>query len=143
MKQTMEFEFLEHTADLRFKAYGENLDECFQNTAKAMYTAITDPESIEEKQTREITLEAETLETLLHDFLAELLFLSETEGLLFKEFQVSVDSKEGYRLKSMVRGENYNPGKHEIKTEIKAVTYHELQVEEIENRWTAQVLCDI
>ncbi|OYT40421.1 MAG: hypothetical protein B6U86_04090 [Candidatus Altiarchaeales archaeon ex4484_43] len=143
MKHPRDFEFLEHIADLRFIAYGKSLNDCFQNSAKAMFSAISDPKSIEEKNLKRIALRAENLEELLHDFLSELLFLFETRGLLFKKFRVSIDRNKGYRLKAELRGEKFNPKKHEIKTEIKAVTYHEMLIEKRNEEWTAEVLCDI
>jgi len=143
MKHPRDFEFLEHIADLRFIAYGKSLDDCFQNSAKAMFSAISDLKSIEEKDLKKIALEAENLEILLHDFLSELLFLFETKGLLFKEFNVSIDRNKRYRLKAGLKGEKFNPKKHEIKTEIKAVTYHEMLIEKRNKGWVAEVLCDI
>jgi len=143
MKHSRDFEFLEHVADLRFMAYGKSLNDCFQNSAKAMFSAISDLKSIDEKDMKRIALEAEDLEVLLHDFLSELLFLFETRGLLFKKFHVSIDRNKGYRLKAELYGEKFNPKKHEIKTEIKAVTYHEMLIERRNKEWVAEVLCDI
>ena len=143
MKHSRDFEFLEHVADLRFMAYGKSLNDCFQNSAKAMFSAISDLKSIDEKDLKRIALEAEDLEVLLYDFLSELLFLFETRGLLFKKFHVSIDRNKGYRLKAELYGEKFNPKKHEIKTEIKAVTYHEMLIERRNKEWVAEVLCDI
>lgn len=143
MRHYRDFEFIEHTADLKFRAYGKSLEDCFQNSARAMVSAISNPESIEGKCLKKIMLEAETPEILLHDFLSELLFLFETRDMLFKEFQVSIKENRGYKLKAELKGERFNPKKHEIKTEIKAVTYHEMLIEERDNVWVAQVLCDI
>ncbi|HDH40809.1 MAG TPA: archease [Candidatus Altiarchaeales archaeon] len=143
MKHSRDFEFLEHVADLRFMAYGKSLNDCFQNSAKAMFSAISDLKSIDEKDLKRIALKAEDLEVLLHDFLSELLFLFETRGLLFKKFHVSIDRNKGYRLKAELYGEKFNPKKHEIKTEIKAVTYHEMLIERRNKEWVAEVLCDI
>jgi len=143
MKHSRDFEFLEHVADLRFMAYGKSLNDCFQNSAKAMFSAISDLKSIDEKDMKRIALKAEDLEVLLHDFLSELLFLFETRGLLFKKFHVSIDRNKGYRLKAELYGEKFNPKKHEIKTEIKAVTYHEMLIERRNKEWVAEVLCDI
>jgi len=143
MKHSRDFEFLEHVADLRFMAYGKSLNDCFQNSAKAMFSAISDMKSIDEKDMKRIALKAEDLEVLLHDFLSELLFLFETKGLLFKKFHVSIDRNKGYRLKAELYGEKFNPKKHEIKTEIKAVTYHEMLIERRNKEWVAEVLCDI
>lgn len=143
METPKDFKYIEHTADLRFRAYGESLGECFQNAAKAMVSSMVGLESIDEDITEEMAIKAETLETLLHDFLSEMLFLFETKGLLFREFRVSLEEKRPYKLKAELSGEKYNPKKHQLKVEIKAVTYHELSVNKKKSTWTAEVLCDI
>lgn len=141
--QSKDFEFLEHTADLKFRSYGETLDICFMNAAKALFSSILDLDSVAVKSEREVELESDSLETLLHDFLSEILFLFETGGLVFKEFIVSIEDGEGYKLSAKLRGERFNPRKHAVTTEIKAVTYHGMRVEKRGGEWIAEVLCDI
>lgn len=143
MKKNNKYVYLEHTADLRFRAYGKTVSECFSNAATALTSAMVDPETIEEKEERTITLEAEDFERLLHDFLSEILFMFETEGLLFKKFEVGVGDKRGNYLNARFVGEEYNPEKHKIKKEIKAVTYHEMKIKKENDLWVAEVLCDI
>lgn len=140
-----DFEFLEHTADLRFRSYGKTLAVCFMNAAKALFSSILDFDSVVTKMEREIVIKSDSLETLLHDFLSEILFLFETEDLVFKEFIVSIEEEdeEGYTLSAELRGERFNPKKHVVTTEVKAVTYHELRVEKKDDGWIAEVLCDI
>jgi SHS2 domain-containing protein len=142
MKQA-EYEFLPHTADLRFRAYGKSLDECFQNAAKALSSSIADPQTLAGDFSEEINLEADDLGRLLHDFLSEIIFRFETETLLIKETEVAIKDKMGYSLRAQLSGELYNPDKHRVKAEIKAVTYHELKVAKVGDVWTAEVLCDI
>ena len=136
----MKFEFLEHTADLRFRAWGDSLDECFENSARAMWTAIIEQDTVATKAEKKMELEADSVEVLLHDFLSELLFLFETEGLVFKDFEVSIRDK---RLSAVAKGERFDPKRHKIETEIKAVTYHEMLIKEEMGEWSATVLCDI
>ncbi len=136
----MKFEFLEHTADLRFRAWGGSLDECFENSARAMWTAVIEQESVAVKEQKEIKLKADSLEVLLHDFLSELLFLFETEGLVFRDFDVSIRDK---RLSAVAKGEKFDADRHKIETEIKAITYHEMLIKEEGGKWSATVLCDI
>jgi len=138
-----EFEFLEHTADLKFRSYGNSLSECFINCARAFTHSLVDLDSIEKDKERELKVEGDELDMLLHDFLSELLFLFETENLLFSEYRIDMEEGEGYVMRASVRGEEYNPGKHQLKTEIKAVTLHDLYVKKMEGKWVAQVLCDI
>ena len=145
MRKEKDFEFLDHTADLKFIAFGKTSDELFQNSAKAIFYAMLENQlkNVSSKVEKRIELKAENIENLLHDFLSELLFLFETSGLLFNEFTVTILKNSEYVLKATVSGEKFNPEKHEITTEIKAVTYHDFFVEQTKEGWKAQVLCDI
>lgn len=136
------FEFLDHTADLKFIAYGKTLASCFENSALAMFSAIVDLDSVVIEE-HGIDLEAEELEILLHDWLSELLFLFTTEEFLPKKFNVSINKNKNYKLHAVVSGEKFDNKKHYIKAEVKAVTYHEMVVEKKGDIWTAQVVCDI
>jgi SHS2 domain-containing protein len=141
--KSKEYEFLPHTADLRFRSYGKTREECFQNAAKALASSIADPKTLTGDFSEEINLEADNLERLLHDFLSEILFRFDTETLLIKETEVTIKENKGYYLKAALAGEHYDADKHKVKAEIKAVTYHELKVAKVGDVWTAEVLCDI
>ncbi len=142
MNLKKKFEFLEHTADLKFIAYGETLASCFENSANAMFSAIADIDSVITEK-HDIDLEAEELEILLHDWLSELLFLFTTEEFLPKKFNVSIRKNKNYKLHAVVSGEKFDNKKHSIKAEVKAITYHDMLVGKKDSIWTAQVLCDI
>jgi SHS2 domain-containing protein len=77
----------------------------------------------------------------LVDWLGELLYLHEVDHLLFREFSIETVGEQG--LKAVVRGEPFQEGIHSIKTEIKAVTYHQIQIKEREGGWKAQVIFDL
>jgi SHS2 domain-containing protein len=143
MTHKKDFVFLEHTADIRFEAYGKTLDECFMNAAKALTYSITDPRTIKEETKEEINLEADDLERLLHDFLSEMLFRFDTEAMLTNAAKVEIKENRGYSLKAELSGEVYDPDVHHLKAEVKAVTYHNLKVKKEEGLWTAEVLCDV
>ncbi|NVL90472.1 MAG: archease [Desulfobacterales bacterium] len=135
------YEFIEHTADLGFKAYGAGLEELFAHAAEALFETLVSLESIKEREERSIEVEADALDDLMVSWLGELLYLYDTEGLLFKGFQVK--QIENNRLEANVRGEILDLARHEIKTEIKAVTYHQLYVKKIGGTWEARVIFDI
>jgi SHS2 domain-containing protein len=135
------YEFIEHTADLGFKAYGASLEELFAHAAEAFFEALVGLESIKEDMERSIEVEADALDNLMVSWLAELLYLYDTEGLVFKSFQLK--RIENNRLNAKVRGELLDPARHEIKTGVKAVTYHQLYVEERGGGWEAQVILDV
>ena len=135
------FEFIEHTADLGFKAYADTVEELFACAAEAFFETILSTGSLEERIERSIEVEAETLDELMVTWLDEFLYLYDTEKLVFKRFQIGVIRKN--RLEAKAWGEVMDPARHEIKTGIKGVTYHQLYVKETEGRWEAQVILDI
>lgn len=135
------YDLIDHTADVGVKAYGKTLSECFENIAKGMFDIITDNSKIESIGQYEISLEAPDLEQLLVDWLSELLFLNSAKNLVFGFFKINLDEKNN-SLSATVFGEKYNISKHKIGAEIKAVTYHMLEVKN-KKPVHVQVLFDI
>ena len=135
------YELIDHTADVGVKSYGKNLSETFENAAKAMFDIITDNSEIESIGQYDIKLEAPDLEQLLVDWLSELLYLNSAKNLVFGFFKVEIDEKKK-KLSAKIFGEKYNVSKHKIGSEIKAVTYHMLEVRN-KRPYHVQVLFDI
>jgi SHS2 domain-containing protein len=135
------YEFIEHTADLGFKAYGATPERLFTHAAEAFVEAIVAPESVAERLERSIQVEADGLDNLMVSWLSELLYLYDTDRLVFRSFQIK--RIEDNQLEANARGEILNPARHEIKADIKAVTYHQLYVKERLGGWEAQVIFDI
>ena len=135
------YELIDHTADVGVKAYGKTIAECFENAAKGMFDIITDNSEIENIGQYDIILEADELEQLLVDWLSELLFLNSSQGLVFGFFKVELDKKNN-KLKGRVFGEKFELPKHKIGAEIKAVTYHMLEVNK-KKPFYVKVLFDI
>ncbi len=133
------YELIEHTADVGVKAYGKTVAEAFEHAAKGMFDIITDESNIDPVGQYDIQLEAPDREQLLVDWLSKLLFLNGAEELVFGRFQVTLA---GNRLSASVFGEKYDTKKHRMGVEIKAVTYHIVQVHEEEPIFV-QVLFDI
>lgn len=121
------YELIDHTADVGVKAFGKTLPEAFENAAKAMFDIITDNSEIESVGQYNIDLNSTDLEQLLVDFLSELLFLNSAKNIVFGFFKVDLDEKAN-KLSAVVCGEKFNLSKHNIGAEIKAVTYHMLEV---------------
>jgi len=135
------YELIDHTADVGIKAYGKTLSEAFEHAAKGMFDIITDSSEIDSVGQYDIELEADDLEQLLVDWLSELLFLNSANNFVFGFFKVEIDEKKK-TLKGRVFGEKFNLSKHKIGAEIKAVTYHMLEVRNKQPRHV-QVLFDI
>lgn len=137
----MEFETIEHTADTGIRAYGATIKEAFENAAKGMFNILADLSTIEESQEFLVEVEGEDRETLLVEWLNELLYLYDSHNVLLKRFAIS-DFEETH-LRGRVWGEEIDPHKHDLKLDIKAVTYHMLKVEETGGKWMAQVIFDV
>jgi SHS2 domain-containing protein len=138
------FKILDHTADIGLIVYGQDLKSLFENAAAGFLHLITDLRKVKVRTTRQIRIEPyeeENLERLMVDWLGELLYLHDTENLLFKRFSVEYVGKEG--LKGAAEGEPFRNGVHIIKTEVKAVTYHGIKVEQEEGKWKARVIFDL
>lgn len=136
----MGYEYLDHTADIKFRAKGQTLSECFENCAKAMFDSIVDIGSIGVGVKKKLTVRSESLESLLFDFLEELLFFYDAEGLVFRDFDVNVS---GLSLTCEATGERKEKYRDQIKTDIKAITYHEMKIEKRQDGYVMQVVLDI
>ena len=126
MKSNKKFEFFDVTADIGFTAYGTNLNECFENAGMAMFNVISNTKDINPVKTIDFKIESEDYVSLLYDFLEELLFYHDTEFLLFSEFNVEIT--DDYSLKAEIKGENIDWSKHERGCEVKAITFHKMEV---------------
>ncbi|UCE81478.1 MAG: archease [Methanobacteriota archaeon] len=123
----MRYRLLEHTADAMIEAYGDTLSERFANAAYAMFDQITDANAITSVGEVTMSLSADSTEQLLVDFLQELLFLHDTENLVFAEFEVRVT---GNTLEASVRGEQFDDSRHQKRAVVKGVTYHNLKIDD-------------
>ena len=137
-----DFEVINHTADVGVVAYGANLSQAFANAARALFSLITEPESVEETLSWDVELRAPDEESLLVEWLNELIYLFDTENILFKRFEVS--ELGGGRLRARGYGEKVNRSRHQLKTGIKAATYHMLSVSRDEDDvYRVKVIFDI
>ena len=123
----MKYKLLEHTADAMVEVHGEDLGERFENAAYAMFDQITDLSRVVPKGELKVVMSGETREQLLVDFLQELLFVHDTEDLVFVEFQVKTDGK---TLEALVRGEKFDEQRHTKRSVVKGVTYHRLEFDD-------------
>ncbi|MEA2053736.1 MAG: archease [Candidatus Thermoplasmatota archaeon] len=134
------FSIFEHTADIGIEAYGATLEKAFENAAKGMFYIITDGSNIDAIERREIKIPVDLdEEQLLVDWLSNLLYINDVEGLVFGDFEVKI----GNELAGEAWGEKYDRNKHGYGVEIKAVTYHLLQIKRNKKGFYIKVLFDI
>ena len=139
-----EFEILEHTADIGMAVYGKSKREVFINAARGMFEIIAgETKDLKENFYDKIKLEADNLEGLLFAWLNELLYINETKLVILSKFKIKELSD--YQLKAEVGGAKINLPSIKIIKEIKAVTYHRLEIKKDEESglWRAQVIFDI
>ncbi|MDD3041515.1 MAG: archease [Methanosarcinaceae archaeon] len=143
--QNEKYEYLEHIADAKFRAFGKSLEETFENAALAMFNIIIDTGKVSGEIAKEVHVSSQDPENLLVDWLSELLFLFEVDEIIFWKFRVLEIKEENgeYSLSGLAFGENSNPEVHPFETEIKAVTYNQLMLEKTDDGWIAQVVVDL
>jgi SHS2 domain-containing protein len=135
------FEIMDHTADIGLIIYGNDLRALFENAGGAFFHLITDLRKVRRRVERRINIGGESLDRLMVDWLSELLYLHDVEGLLFKGFKVESVGEDG--LKAVVKGEPFQEHIHVIKTEVKAATYHRIEVRKERGRWKARIIFDL
>jgi len=136
-----DFEFIDHTADIGITAYGADMKQIFANAARGLFSIITNLDNVASTKKLDIQVIAPDREALLLQWLNELIYLFETRKMLFSRFEITVITDT--ELKAKAFGEKINLKKHELKTQVKATTYHMLKIEQNELGWTAQVIFDV
>ena len=140
------YRWLDHTADVLIHSWGKDMKSAFEQTAYGLMETITpDLSKISIEVEKEIKIEAEDKEALLFDFLSEFLFIFDVEDLVFSEVKVhSIELIEGrYELRASLKGEIFNKDKHEIGTEVKAITYSFLEINEGTDKVEIKMVFDI
>ena len=138
------FKFLEDIAiaDAAFEAYGDTLEELFETCALATFEVMVDTKHVKPEQKEEIQIKDLNLDDLLFDFISELVYLKDAHKVFFSKFDLHINKKEEYELDGTVWGEKIDYKKQEIRRDVKAITYHMLEVKEMDNGWRAQVILD-
>lgn len=136
------FELLQHTSEVGFRATGRTLEDAFANAGRALFQVMTDIDQLGQDVSRDITVESEGVEALLYDFIDELIYLSQAEGVLFREFDIRIETAPGtYTLNGMARGQEIQAGMR--LQEVKAPTYSDMRVEEEEAGWVIEMYLDV
>ncbi|MDD3984893.1 MAG: archease [Methanobacterium sp.] len=142
----LKFEFFDVTADVGYIAYGQSLHEAFENASIAMFEVITDTSTILPGVEKKIHLEAEDECALLYDWLSELLFLHDTEYLVFSKFNIKLNTEcndeKRFIIDALAFGQEFDPSIHERRSEVKAVTYHMMNIK-FEDYYKVQVILDL
>lgn len=136
------YTFFDHTADIKFQAYGKNLEDAFINAAYAVTSLLTE-DDIAQKKVKSITVQGNDLKALLYNFLEEFLYLLDAEFFLLstiESLKINRVNRE-YMLTALLKGDVLD-GQYETKSHIKAVTYNEMEIKEEKDHCMVQVVLD-
>ncbi len=131
------------TADAAFDAFGKTIEEVFENCALATAGIMIDFKTLKTKITKKIIIVAENEEKLLFNFLDQIIFLKDSEQLLFKKFKVKITNAKQFRLESDCIGDKINQETQKLGNDLKAVTYHNFKLEQTKQGWSARIVLDI
>lgn len=139
------FEFLEHTADVYVRAFGEKMWDAYENAALAMFETMTDTSKVAQTVEESFEVEAEDQYALLYNWLEALLVKSETQGMLYSKFLIENfrETPESFKFEAKIWGEKFDPKKHPQKVGVKAVTYHLMVVIREPERVILEFILDI
>jgi len=135
----MKFKFFEHTADIKFQSYGKTLEEAFENASLAMFNAMYKGK-VKARIKKKIKVKGKDLESLLYNFLEELLFLLDSEGFFLSGVKVKINKKRLELNAELIGDEAKN---YPISLDVKAVTYNEMFVKKKEKGYVFQVVLDV
>jgi SHS2 domain-containing protein len=134
------FEIIDHTADVGLRGWAPDFPSLCEIMARALFEVIADTAPVKPRTSRELGLGGESREDLLHDWLEALNSEHQIRGEIYSQFMVRVG---GGVLAAEVWGEPIDPGRHDLRTEVKAVTWHDLRVTDVPGGLEAYVLLDI
>ncbi|MBL7056048.1 archease [Candidatus Woesearchaeota archaeon] len=138
----MPYKFVEKLtrADVAFECESKTLSELFEDSAQALFEIMCNPKKIESKITKEFVLENDTLEKLLFNFLDEIIFLKDSESMLFNS--CTVEFVDDLKLKATLTGDKVSLDQ-ELRVDAKAVTMHKFEAKKTEKGYFARVIIDI
>ncbi|BBO71024.1 protein archease [Desulfosarcina alkanivorans] len=138
---TETYTLLDHTADLRIRVSGTDPADLFQNAGLALFDLIADPVRLKPREIIEVAVTGDDPADLMVNYLRELLYLWTGEEKLVE--RIDIVHLTDTAVSARVSADRYQPGRHEIRNEIKAVTYHQIEVSRTESGWRAMVVFDI
>lgn len=124
----MSYKSLEHATDAIFEVTAPNLEEAFVIAAKSVIETILDVNAIEEKGEKVLVVSGKDLSYLLYNWLEEIIILTITDGFAAKRVTLNIEKNSEYRILARFWGEKIDIKKHHFKVEIKAPTFHEMEI---------------
>nr|XP_002731823.1 PREDICTED: protein archease-like [Saccoglossus kowalevskii] len=125
------YEYLDHTADVQLHSWGSTLEESLEMVVQSMFGYMTDINTVEMTDTQRIEAEGHDMISLLYQLLDEFLFVFSAEPFFIaKEVKIIEFDRENFKIVAEGYGETFDLDKHPQGTEVKAITYSNMQVHE-------------
>lgn len=139
----MRFRYLSHTSEAKFQAYGESIEEAFGNVMLAMFNLLCDIKKVKPKIQVKIRIKSRKLESLLYDFVDELIFIQDTKGLILSKTKemVIIQNGKGFELNSLLLGDNHK--NYSTHGHIKAPTYNDMFIKIVKKQFVIQMVVDV
>ncbi len=131
------------TADVAIESRGDTLEELFVASAMATFEVMADISSIQSKTRKTLHLENPEIDGLLFDWLAELIYLKDSEFMLFGKYDIKITKSTNYQLDAEIFGEEINQSRHDLRCDVKAITFHLFDVYEKDGKWISRFILDL
>ena len=131
------------TADVAIESRGDTLEELFTASAMATFEVMADTGGIQPKIKKTLRLENSEVDGLLFDWLAEIIYLKDSESMLFGKYNLKITKDTNYQLDAEILGEEINQSKHDLRCDVKAITFHLFEVYEKNGKWISRFILDI
>lgn len=141
MADEKKYRVLNRSSDLVIKVFGKTQAELFANSAFALFDILADMEKVEVRDSLQLEVEGGDRDDLMVNWVRELLYLFQGSDFLVKEVEVQ-EIKENY-VRAEVKGEKFDPDRHEIRREIRAVAYDQSRMEKTGDQWMAQLIFEL
>ncbi len=135
------FEMVAHTSDIGVCIHGGDMEELLVNAARALYSILLRTTNLTERLERVIAVDSPDGETLLIDWLNELIYLFDAERIAFSRFEVELLTE--CRLQIHCFGERIDTTRHEVVRDVKAATYHAAHIHRTRGGYSARVILDV
>ncbi|MDP6923428.1 MAG: archease [Candidatus Scalindua sp.] len=131
------------TADVAIESRGDTLEELFTASAMATFEVMADTCSIQPETKKTLQLENSEVDGLLFDWLAEIIYLKDSESMLFGKYNLKITKDTNYQLDAEIRDEEINQSKHDLRCDVKAITFHLFEVYQKDGKWISRFILDI
>ena len=143
MNKNNNYEYFETTADIGITAYGETIEIAFINSALGTMNLITDINQIKPKISKSVEIKSEDIYGLLYDWITELLILLDSDFFIASQYDIKITKNKEYVLTGSITGDIYNTDIYNYKTEVKAITYHNMDIKKIGNKYKLNFILDL